>query len=256
MIADIEGLKLFSNASQAEEYIQACKIGQGEKFESQNKVVKLKGTELVPNVYDDVSIDSDTKPTVIHFQERTPQENRDIVEGSAGTKELPELEFDNFSLRDKGNLKEFMLGVAELLPHEYGEAVEDWIDATNDTDSWMEDILENVVEDSDPTSMVLAGLTSIEDFEETGRTVTKISPKVGKFILMEVMGSNKFPRSLKLSFNREKLCINGCPTVVLQRDLMNLYNSLLALRSPEEAMRVVTEIIEEKLEPLFKREAS
>lgn len=88
-------------------------------------------------------------------------------------------------------------------------------------------------------------------FKEAKEYKNKEFERPDKEIISAVHNKLGRPEDVKISFLKGRLCINKAPTVIFEDDIRDAYNGILSLDNKSNSIEKVSNLIFEKLKPLF-----
>lgn len=97
-----------------------------------------------------------------------------------------------------------------------------------------------------PRLLKLAGLIDKKEAEH----LMQSEPSVN--FLNSLMSDEDLPK-MKLEFEKGKLCVNKVPTVICEDDVKDLYNGYASFHGAEEALKLVTITVKNRLMELFRK---
>lgn len=266
-----DALHYFDEVTAAEEFVEGLKsecktnrvadrdrVAQRKKEEKWDLFHNAKSGELIWELDEpykeakkapEVNLDDGERyrPTAHTFKPLTPEEKTKILdEFKSWSKDVGQAQFDRFSLKSSKDMAQFWEDLSELSP-EYEEEAQRWRRHVDRMDRQQREIEERVNEYMDPDLLALAGVISSAAAKAMPREPYARPDRV---ILSEAQ--SKF-KNLQLCFDQGRLCVNDCPTTIMEDDLRDLYNGTFALQSYREAIDASVKVIVDKLSPLFER---
>lgn len=191
------------------------------------------------------------KPEVYQFKKLTETDKKKLLEDFlANTKEINHPEFDKFSFRTTEEIADFWHNfVTNDEDHESDYALirDTWVAHANAIKKRNRDIQERIDYDVCADMLAMAGLMAPDDAKKAPRQ------KFGRpdLVILEKL-CQKY-EGMILHFEDGHLCVNSCPTTIIEDDVRDMYNGIFSLRSYSDAIHETVVAIEKKLDPLFKR---
>ena len=193
-----------------------------------------------------------TKPEGYTFKNMTAEEQKEFIQKyESASKTIDHPEFDDFELKDIDDVSNFWQVYAIIYP-EYEDVKQFFLNCVEDRNKKYKDMEDRVNEAVTNDMFAMAGLLTCEESKQLPAKSQYARPDLK--IVDVINNSGKYPKELKISFSKDRLCINHIPTVIKEDDVRDLYNGVFSLIGYDIAIETAVKAITDKLDDLFGEE--